>query len=198
MCDAVSLVFQPEDLKNMSSIESVIEKFLKEPDIPSFDSLQNSNFLEKAKEEVLSSVDSTCQICFEDIETAGISRCGHVLCFKCFEAIIKKSASCPLCRVPLSMGDVMKVERHFRRLPDDGKNDGSSKVDKVREIVKGLKEKGEKCLVCSQFSEMLDLIEDKLNSDGISSRVNIKKLLIILICIRNYKEKTTNRASSKK
>jgi hypothetical protein len=55
----------------------------------------------------------TCSICLEDnIRNIGITRCGHIFCFKCLTSSIILSKKCPKCRNFLDIFEIYKINNY--------------------------------------------------------------------------------------
>ncbi|XP_034943967.1 E3 ubiquitin-protein ligase COP1-like isoform X1 [Chelonus insularis] len=50
--------------------------------------------------------DYLCPICFEVIEEAHITRCGHTFCYRCIIKTLENIERCPKCSLPLSQQDI--------------------------------------------------------------------------------------------
>ena len=50
--------------------------------------------------------DYSCPICFETIEEAHVTRCGHTFCYKCILRSIETLGKCAKCNINLSQQDI--------------------------------------------------------------------------------------------
>ena len=193
ICDHPGLVFTSEDLKDDASLDKAIKIFFKEALLDRFgepmelSALNNATYMEKVICEIRNGQYSCCAICLEENNDPCVSKCGHVLCFICFEKMVKEKKQCPLCRQPLAPGDILQVGQYSNNQEEnEAKNEGqfatSSKLDKLFEYVKGVEERKEKCVIFSQFLKMLDYIQATLEQKKIGFRV-FKFLLNILLNI---------------
>lgn len=50
--------------------------------------------------------DFLCPVCFEMIEEAHVTRCGHTFCFKCIIGSIESLGKCPKCNINITQHDI--------------------------------------------------------------------------------------------
>jgi hypothetical protein len=59
----------------------------------------------------------TCTICLEDnIQNIGITKCGHIFCFKCLTSSIILSKKCPKCRNFLDVFEIYKINNYKKKI----------------------------------------------------------------------------------
>ena len=149
-----------------------------------------------------------CCICLEEIVDPAIANCGHIFCKECLGLSLKTSKKCPLCQKEISAKDVMSIAMQDQ----DGCRDlldvncatfkKSSKLIALIESIQEVAERGEKCVIFSQFLGMLNLVQRFIGDakikytrvDGSSSMVarmkNIanfiedKEITVILISLK--------------
>ena len=115
-----------------------------------------------------------CPVCHEDVgRERAIPRCAHPICMPCAERIVRRhggSFVCPICREkgPLAMASELRWA--------DGSSAGTSvkgswgtKVTAIVEQVHALPA-GDKCLIFSQWDDMLSLIGRALDQNGVPFR----------------------------
>eukprot|EP00899_Mesostigma_viride_P021906 jgi/Mesvir1/29717/Mv00949-RA.2 len=132
--------------------------------------------------------DDDCPICLSALATPCITRCAHVFCKRCIEAVLTRGVSnaCPMCRAPVAKESLTVV------LPDDlddapaVSGDSAAASSKIAALVAALRacvfgdgdggsgikaascgNGGNKAVVFSQFASMLSLIEPALKAAGI-------------------------------
>ena len=55
----------------------------------------------------------TCPICFETLNEAAITRCGHTFCLKCVQRAVKVTSRCPKCTTTLSVEEGKDIFPNF-------------------------------------------------------------------------------------
>ncbi|SBS85193.1 E3 ubiquitin-protein ligase RNF5, putative (RNF5) [Plasmodium ovale curtisi] len=50
-----------------------------------------------------------CNICFDDVRDPVVTRCGHLFCWLCLSAWIKKNNDCPVCKAEVSKENVIPL-----------------------------------------------------------------------------------------
>ncbi|KAJ8908948.1 hypothetical protein NDN08_005648 [Rhodosorus marinus] len=114
-----------------------------------------------------------CPICLDMMEDAVIATCGHGACRDCLSHCFGSSdtAFCPVCRAPIQQQQVLTAPRSSRFSIDiKEKWQPSSKVSRLLADLKSIRENssGDKAVVFSQWTSMLDLLEVPLTEEGIS------------------------------
>lgn len=101
--------------------------------------------------------DYLCPICFETIEEAHVTRCGHTFCYKCIIRSLESLGRCPKCNINLTQQDIFPnfllnelISKYKSRLKSiaalensiglDNKNKTSVGVDSSTGISDGLKQ----------------------------------------------------------
>ncbi|KAI8881727.1 hypothetical protein K501DRAFT_334481 [Backusella circina FSU 941] len=135
-----------------------------------------------------------CPICMDVAENAQIiSGCGHILCKECFDGYCNSNGMtakrCPQCRGDLDPRALVTVEAFLKvHAPDQYEEArqeitedeivnlqelarllSSTKIDKMLEILDGIKEEtnGKDKTICfSQFTSFLNLVEEPLKKNG--------------------------------
>lgn len=79
----------------------------------------NNNSEEKNKTEINSNKNTTsendgtstfeCNICFDDVRDPVVTKCGHLFCWLCLSAWIKKNNDCPVCKAEVSRENVIPL-----------------------------------------------------------------------------------------
>eukprot|EP00794_Sanderia_malayensis_P009927 gene9927-10945_t len=128
--------------------------------------------------QVLAAGDSEeCSICLDNLTNAVITRCAHVFCHGCITDVIDSSGLevlCPLCRGEISKEQLVKVpekpaEEEPIILSEEEQNwKSSAKIDALMESLVEMRSKDAsvKCLVVSQFTSFLNLIQIPLGRAG--------------------------------
>ncbi|XP_074614398.1 helicase-like transcription factor [Acropora palmata] len=124
--------------------------------------------------ELSSGVDEECLVCLDSLVDPVITRCGHAFCQHCIMNIISSenmAPNCPLCGAPVNENDLIKVPENTRKKTNGemttvGKN--SSKLEALLNALVVVRKQNPsiKSLVVSQFTSLLDLIEDALRREN--------------------------------
>ncbi|KAM9007100.1 helicase-like transcription factor isoform 1-T1 [Ara ararauna] len=130
----------------------------------------------KMKLVLSSGSDEECAVCLESLTLPVITRCAHVFCRPCILEVIRNeqpNVKCPLCRSELRA-------EHLVECPLEGEIDSSNEKksdqewkssSKINALMHALIELRRddptaKCLVVSQFTTFLSLIENPLKESG--------------------------------
>ncbi|XP_057277832.1 helicase-like transcription factor isoform X1 [Pezoporus wallicus] len=130
----------------------------------------------KMKLVLSSGSDEECAVCLESLTLPVITRCAHVFCRPCIFEVIRSeqpNAKCPLCRSELRA-------EHLVECPLEGEVDSSNEKKSDQEWISSSKinalmhalielrrdDPTAKCLVVSQFTTFLSLIENPLKESG--------------------------------
>ncbi|KFQ44367.1 Helicase-like transcription factor, partial [Nestor notabilis] len=130
----------------------------------------------KMKLVLSSGSDEECAVCLESLTVPVITRCAHVFCRPCIFEVIRSeqpNAKCPLCRSQLRAEDLVEC-------PLEGEIDSSNEKKSDQEWISSSKinalmhalielrrdDPTAKCLVVSQFTTFLSLIENPLKESG--------------------------------
>uniref|UniRef100_A0A672VBN0 Helicase like transcription factor n=1 Tax=Strigops habroptila TaxID=2489341 RepID=A0A672VBN0_STRHB len=130
----------------------------------------------KMKLVLSSGSDEECAVCLESLTVPVITRCAHVFCRPCIFEVIRSeqpNAKCPLCRSELRA-------EHLVECPLEGEIDSSNEKKSDQEWISSSKinalmhalielrrdDPTAKCLVVSQFTTFLSLIENPLKESG--------------------------------
>ncbi|KAK4537825.1 hypothetical protein CDCA_CDCA14G3850 [Cyanidium caldarium] len=148
--------------------------------------------LRKCLDEATDEHRPVCPVCMESVEDAVALRgCAHVFCRDCVNTILlgcrRDRGSCPVCREPFTGADVLSVPRSSRFKIDIEQRYYDS--SKVRALLTDLWEAVEarhrdpvlngKCVVFSQWTSMLDVLEVALrraNAAAGRERIRYRRL----------------------
>ncbi|NWW53215.1 HLTF factor, partial [Pedionomus torquatus] len=130
----------------------------------------------KMKLVLSSGSDEECAVCLESLTHPVITRCAHVFCKPCIFEVIKSeqpNAKCPLCRNELRVEQLVECPLEEEIDPSNGKKSdqewiSSSKINALMHALIELRRDNPtaKCLVVSQFTTFLSLIENPLKESG--------------------------------
>ncbi|XP_008941944.1 PREDICTED: helicase-like transcription factor, partial [Merops nubicus] len=120
--------------------------------------------------------DEECAVCLESLTLPMITRCAHVFCKPCIFEVIRSeqpNAKCPLCRNELQPEHLVECRLEEEIDSSNGKRSdqtwiSSSKVNALMHALIELRRDNPtaKCLVVSQFTTFLSLIENPLRESG--------------------------------
>ncbi|KAM8804821.1 helicase-like transcription factor [Eudromia elegans] len=120
--------------------------------------------------------DEECAVCLDSLTLPVITHCAHVFCKPCIYEVIKSEqpkASCPLCRNELRVEHLMECPLEEEVDSSNGKMANqewisSSKINALMHSLIELRKENPttKCLVVSQFTTFLSLIENPLKKSG--------------------------------
>uniref|UniRef100_A0A8B9Q2W1 Helicase like transcription factor n=1 Tax=Apteryx owenii TaxID=8824 RepID=A0A8B9Q2W1_APTOW len=130
----------------------------------------------KMKLVLSSGSDEECAVCLESLTLPVITHCAHVFCKPCIYEVIRSeqpNASCPLCRNELRVEHLVECPLEEELDSSNGKKDdqewiSSSKINALMHALIELRKENPttKCLVVSQFTTFLSLIENPLKKSG--------------------------------
>uniref|UniRef100_A0A8C7ZIS1 Helicase-like transcription factor n=1 Tax=Oryzias sinensis TaxID=183150 RepID=A0A8C7ZIS1_9TELE len=115
--------------------------------------------------------DEECSVCLDSIRLPVITHCAHVYCRPCIAQVISnEQPRCPLCRSEIKSSEL--VEFPQEEMEEESTNSGkwrtSSKVKALMGNLLRLREEDSsiKCLVVSQFTRFLSILEVPLREHG--------------------------------
>ncbi|NXW28009.1 HLTF factor, partial [Phaetusa simplex] len=130
----------------------------------------------KMKLVLSSGSDEECAVCLESLTLPVITRCAHVFCKPCIFEVIRieqPNAKCPLCRNELRVEQLVECPLEEEINSNNGKKSdqewiSSSKINALMHALIELRRHNPtaKCLVVSQFTTFLSLIENPLKESG--------------------------------
>ncbi|KAK5917223.1 hypothetical protein CgunFtcFv8_012130 [Champsocephalus gunnari] len=132
--------------------------------------------IEKLRSVLASGSDEECSVCLESVRLPVITHCAHVYCRPCIAQVIsseQENARCPLCRTEIKANELVefpqeKMEEEKCANPDKWRT--SSKVQALMGNLLRLRceDSSIKCLVISQFTRFLTILETPLREQGFS------------------------------
>ncbi|NXS96035.1 HLTF factor, partial [Jacana jacana] len=136
----------------------------------------HETLVNKMKLVLSSGSDEECAVCLESLTHPVITRCAHVYCKPCIFEVIRSeqpNAKCPLCRNELRAEQLVECPLEEEIDFSNGKKSdqewiSSSKIDALMHALIELRrdDPTAKCLVVSQFTTFLSLIENPLKESG--------------------------------
>ncbi|NXE12457.1 HLTF factor, partial [Lophotis ruficrista] len=136
----------------------------------------HETLVSKMKLVLSSGSDEECAVCLESLTLPVITRCAHVFCKPCIFEVIRSeqpNAKCPLCRKELRAEHLVECPLEGEIDSTNGKKSdqewvSSSKINALMHALIELRRDNPaaKCLVVSQFTTFLSLIENPLKESG--------------------------------
>lgn len=134
------------------------------------------HLIEKLRLVLASGSDEECSVCLDSIRLPVITHCAHVYCQPCIAQVIsteQEKARCPLCRSEIKTSEL--VEFPQEEIDEENKANSekwrtSSKVEALLGNLHRLRDEDSsiKCLVVSQFTRFLTILETPLREQGFS------------------------------
>ncbi|RVE57448.1 hypothetical protein OJAV_G00216470 [Oryzias javanicus] len=129
--------------------------------------------MEKLRLVLASGSDEECSVCLDSIRLPVITHCAHVYCRPCIAQVIsseQEKPRCPLCRSEIKSSELVEFppEDTEEESTDSGSWRTSSKVQALMGNLLRLREDDSsiKCLVVSQFTRFLTILEVPLREHG--------------------------------
>lgn len=117
-----------------------------------------------------------CTICLGDItgDDVGVLKCGHLYCFQCIKEYTAKNHRCPICRKDVKQSDLSMISFEKPKLAETkelkDKQDLIVKIGtKLANLVLYIKNLNEKCIIFSQWDDMLKNVGDTLDTYNIQN-----------------------------
>uniref|UniRef100_A0A671VIF1 Helicase like transcription factor n=1 Tax=Sparus aurata TaxID=8175 RepID=A0A671VIF1_SPAAU len=132
--------------------------------------------IEKLRLVLASGSDEECSVCLDSVQLPVITHCAHVYCRPCIAQVISTeqvhdTARCPLCRSEIKTSELVEFpqeEVEEENTPNSEKWRTSSKVQALMGNLLRLRceDSSIKCLVVSQFTRFLTILENPLREHG--------------------------------
>lgn len=131
--------------------------------------------IDKLRLVLASGSDEECSVCLDSIRLPVITYCAHVYCRPCIAQVIssEQKARCPLCRSEIKTSELVEfppeeMEDEKNMNPDKWRT--SSKVQALMGNLLRLRSEdaNAKCLVVSQFTRFLSILQSPLREHGFS------------------------------
>ncbi|XP_030431203.1 helicase-like transcription factor isoform X2 [Gopherus evgoodei] len=142
----------------------------------------HEKLVNKMKLVLSSGSDEECAICLDSLNLPVITHCAHVFCKPCICEVIQSeqpNAKCPLCRNELRVEHLVECPPEESDSSIEKKGDqewiSSSKINALMHALIDLRKQNPavKCLIVSQFTTFLSLIETPLKESGfVFTRLN--------------------------
>ncbi len=121
--------------------------------------------------------DEMCSICLNKItgDDVGVTKCGHMYCFMCIKEMIKSNPKCPQCMKPVNHNEIHMIsfEDLSAKEPTKEVNDKITLISKIgtklANLIFYIKNTKEKCIVFSQWDDLLKKVGDVLDTYGVKN-----------------------------
>jgi SNF2 family DNA or RNA helicase len=138
------------------------------------DVFRTYTFLKNAIDNI--KIKDTCPICLDDIQddSIAITQCGHKFCKECIHEYINQtySSKCPNCNIPIKLDEIYLLEEKIECKIDNDLNNiiqrvKSTKIGNIIYYIKNKLKNGDKCIIFSQWNEILVKVSKFLTSEKI-------------------------------
>ncbi|KHG20975.1 hypothetical protein F383_03752 [Gossypium arboreum] len=172
-CDHPFLVMSRGDTQEYTDLNKLAKRFLRggqstldgeAKDLPS------RAYVQEVVEELRKGEQGECPICLEAFEDAVLTPCAHRLCRECLLASWRNpnSGLCPVCRKTVTKQELITAPTESRFQVDVEKNwVESTKVVVLLQELENLRSSGSKCILFSQWTAFLDLLQIPLSRNNI-------------------------------
>ncbi|XP_074517605.1 helicase-like transcription factor [Sebastes fasciatus] len=132
--------------------------------------------IEKLRLVLASGSDEECSVCLDSVHLPVITHCAHVYCRPCIAQVIsteQDTARCPLCRSEIKTNELVEFPQEEMEEEKSTNPDRWRKSSKVQALMGNLlrlrcEDSSIKCLVVSQFTRFLTILESPLREHGFS------------------------------
>jgi len=135
--------------KKIQEVSVVVQKYLENPEIGQLPQIQEAMSSWTTKE---------CAVCHEEMEGPVVTACCHFFCTNC----IKGQATCPICFQPLESTKIIPLPKKQNKENEHAREHcNSTKLNSILEelIETFAQDPSNKCIIFSQWTSMLDLVE---------------------------------------
>ncbi|XP_077394332.1 helicase-like transcription factor isoform X3 [Festucalex cinctus] len=131
--------------------------------------------IEKLRVVLASGSDEECSVCLDSVRVPVITHCAHVFCRSCIAQVIgneQESARCPLCRSVIKINELVEFPPEEMAEENGGRSPGKGRTSsKIQALIGNLQrlqreDSSVKCLVVSQFTRFLTILETPLREHG--------------------------------
>jgi SNF2 family DNA or RNA helicase len=121
--------------------------------------------------------DEMCSVCLNEItgDDVGVTKCGHMYCFQCIKEMVQSNPKCPQCMKPTTPNDITMIsfEDFSAQQPTKEVKDKITLIAKIgtklANLILYIKNCKEKCIVFSQWDDLLKKVGDVLDNYGIKN-----------------------------
>jgi len=119
--------------------------------------------------------DEKCGVCMGSITGAdlGVIKCGHIYCYNCVKPFIDKQHKCPTCQCKVLSSEIYMIAKKEKETVDENFKDKVNLINKIgtklANLIFFLKKHNDHTIIFSQWSDLLSIIGDVLDSHGIKN-----------------------------
>ncbi|KAI3367556.1 hypothetical protein L3Q82_026400 [Scortum barcoo] len=132
--------------------------------------------IEKLRLVLASGSDEECSVCLDSVRLPVITHCAHVYCRPCIAQVIsteKEVARCPLCRSEIKTSELVEFPQEELEEESSKNSEKWRTSSKVQALMGNLlrlrcEDSSIKCMVVSQFTRFLTILETPLREHGFS------------------------------
>nr|XP_020472266.1 helicase-like transcription factor isoform X2 [Monopterus albus]XP_020472267.1 helicase-like transcription factor isoform X2 [Monopterus albus] len=132
--------------------------------------------IKKLKMVLASGSDEECSVCLDSVRLPVITHCAHVYCRPCIAQVIgteQDRARCPLCRSEIKTSELVEFPQEEIEEENNMNSEKWRTSSKVQALMGNLlrlrcEDSSIKCLVVSQFTRFLTILETPLREHGFS------------------------------
>lgn len=155
------------------------------------------NYLTSVIEAFKKKEEWSCPVCLTesvDIESIGITCCGHKFCWECLSLSLKDKNFCPQCKSYLENNEYFEIKTEENEIATE--NDeltaliNKTKSTKIGNIVWKIKslDENDKCIVFSQWDDLLEKVGDILKQNNIKIVYCKGTIYQRNLCIKKFKK----------
>ncbi|XP_076604419.1 helicase-like transcription factor isoform X2 [Chaetodon auriga] len=130
--------------------------------------------IEKLRLVLASGSDEECSVCLDSVRLPVITHCAHVYCRPCIAQVIsneQEAARCPLCRAEIKTSELVEFPQEEIEEENGTSSEKWRTSSKVQALMGNLlrlrcEDSSVKCLVVSQFTRFLTILETPLREHG--------------------------------
>ncbi|CAK6979998.1 helicase-like transcription factor [Scomber scombrus] len=134
------------------------------------------HLIEKLRLVLASGSDEECSVCLDSIHLPVITHCAHVFCRPCIAKVIsteEETARCPLCRTEIKTNELVEFPQEEIEEENSANSVKWRTSSKVQALMGNLlrlrcEDSSIKCLIVSQFTRFLNVLETPLREHGFS------------------------------
>lgn len=132
--------------------------------------------IEKLRSVLASGSDEECSVCLDSVRLPVITHCAHVYCRPCIVQVIsteQEVARCPLCRSEIKSSELVEFPQEEIEEENSTDSEKCRRSSKVQALMGNLlrlrcEDSSIKCLIVSQFTRFLTILESPLREHGFS------------------------------
>lgn len=144
------------------------------------DSTGDSNVMDMLTSQISNDEEETCGICLDEIseEDIGVTKCGHIFCYKCIKTIITQKNQCPYCRKKITGNEVYMISYERKKKVEPKNVDPTAKDKdtlindvgtKLANLILHLRKNDKHTIIFSQWDDLLRKVGKVLTENKIKN-----------------------------